>query len=89
MSQSEPERIDVVWSTEARSDLRNIERNLALDILHCLDRYLKTRTGDIKRLKSPLSGFRLRCGDYRIFFDQPSSNSMEILAVRHRREAYR
>jgi len=42
----------------------------ALDILHCIDRYITTRNGDVKKLKLPMTGFRLRCGDYRIFFKQ-------------------
>jgi mRNA-degrading endonuclease RelE of RelBE toxin-antitoxin system len=36
-----------------------------------------------------LTGFRLRCGDYRVFFDQKNENSIEIIGVRNRREAYR
>jgi mRNA-degrading endonuclease RelE of RelBE toxin-antitoxin system len=48
-----------------------------------------TRSGDVKSLKSPLTGFRLRCGDYRIFFEANNKNALEIIGVRHRREAYR
>jgi mRNA-degrading endonuclease RelE of RelBE toxin-antitoxin system len=82
-------RVSVVWSPDARTDLRSIARETALQILHCVDRYLSNRTGDVKKLKLPLSGFRLRCGDYRVFFDSRGDNSIGILAVRHRREAYR
>jgi len=60
-----PQPIAVVWAPEARADLRAIARDAAMQILHCLDRYLANRTGDVKKLKSPLTGFRLRCGDYR------------------------
>ena len=86
---SAPERIAVVWSPEARAELRAIDRETALQILHCLDRYLGNRTGDMKKLKPPLSGFRLRCGDYRVFFDHKDENTIAITAVRNRREAYR
>ena len=86
---STPDRIGVVWSPEARSDLRAIDREIAIQILHCLDRYLSARTGDVKKLKPPLTGFRLRCGDYRLFFDQRDENSINVIAVRNRREAYR
>jgi mRNA-degrading endonuclease RelE of RelBE toxin-antitoxin system len=79
----------VVWSPEARAELRAIDRETALQILHCLDRYLGNRTGDMKKLKPPLSGFRLRCGDYRVFFDHKDENTIAITAVRNRREAYR
>ena len=84
-----PERIAVVWSPEARADLRAIERTVAVQILHCVDRYLANRTGDVKELKPPLAGFRLRCGNYRVFFDPNDETIIEITGVRHRREAYR
>jgi mRNA-degrading endonuclease RelE of RelBE toxin-antitoxin system len=72
-----------------RQDLRRIDRETALDILHCTDRYLTTRVGDVKKLKPPQSGYRLRCGDYRLFFEYMGESTIEILGVRHRREAYR
>jgi hypothetical protein len=57
-----PERIAVIWSPEARANLRAIEREIAMQILHCIDRYLASRTGDVKKLKPPRTDFRLRCG---------------------------
>ncbi len=32
-----PKRIAVLWSPEARDDLRAIDRETAIEILHCLD----------------------------------------------------
>ena len=84
-----PERIAVIWSPEARADLRAIDREPARQILYCMDRYLASRSGDVKRLKPPHTGFRLRCGDYRVFFDQKDENTIEVTSVRNRREAYR
>lgn len=84
-----PERIAVRWSTEARADLRAIDREPALQILYCLDRYLATRSGDVKKLKPPRTGFRLRCGDYRVFFDMKNEDTIEVTTVRHRKDAYR
>ena len=84
-----PERIAVIWAVEARADLRAIDREVALQILHCTDRYLVSRTGDVKKLKPSLPGFRLRCGDYRVFFDPKDENTIAITAVRHRSQAYR
>ena len=66
-----------------------IDGKTALEILYCIDHYLATHTGDVKRLKPPLTGFRLRCGDYRVFFDAKDEKTIHITAVRHRREAYR
>ena len=84
-----PERIAVLWSPEARADVRAIDRETAMKILHCVGRYLGNRTGDVKKLKPPRTGFRLRCGDYRVFFDHEGENTIEITGVRNRREAYR
>jgi mRNA-degrading endonuclease RelE of RelBE toxin-antitoxin system len=89
VSEDTSERIAVIWSPEARANLRAIDRETALQILYCVDRYLASRNGDLKRLKPPLTGFRLRCGDYRVFFDHKGENTIEITGVRNRREAYR
>jgi mRNA-degrading endonuclease RelE of RelBE toxin-antitoxin system len=60
-----------------------------MQILYCVNRYLGSRSGDVKKLKPPLNGFRLRCGDYRVFFVHKSENAIGITGVRNRREAYR
>ncbi len=86
---SEPQRLAVIWSPEARADLRARDRETALQILYCVDRYLASRNGDVKKLKPPGTGFRLRCGDYRIFFELHDENTIEITGVHNRREAYR
>jgi hypothetical protein len=39
-----PQRIAVIWSPEGRADLRAIDRETAMQILHCVDRYLANRT---------------------------------------------
>jgi mRNA-degrading endonuclease RelE of RelBE toxin-antitoxin system len=82
-------RVAVIWAPDARSDLRSVDRETAMQILYCIDRYLTNRTGDVKKLKPPLVGLRLRCSDYRVFFDQKSENTIEIIGVRNRRQAYR
>ncbi|HEY6304474.1 MAG TPA: type II toxin-antitoxin system RelE/ParE family toxin [Candidatus Acidoferrum sp.] len=84
-----PERISVLWAPAARADLRAIDREQAMQVLYCVDHYVTSRTGDVKRLKPPLIGFRLRCGDYRVFFNLKNNDTIEIAAVRHRKEAYR
>ena len=89
MSEEKAPRLSIRWSVEARADLRSIDRETALDILHCADRYLATRNGDVKKLKPPQTGFRLRCGDYRLFFEFRDEITIEVIGVRHRREAYR
>jgi mRNA-degrading endonuclease RelE of RelBE toxin-antitoxin system len=82
-------RTAILWSPEARADLRAIDRETAMQILHAIDRYMASRAGDVKKLKPPRTGFRLRAGDYRVFFDPKDETTIEITGVRNRREAYR
>jgi mRNA-degrading endonuclease RelE of RelBE toxin-antitoxin system len=89
VTEDAPDRISVAWSPEARTELRAIDREPAIQILLCIDRYLSSRAGDVKKLKPPETGFRLRCGEYRVFFDYRDETTIEITGVRHRREAYR
>jgi mRNA-degrading endonuclease RelE of RelBE toxin-antitoxin system len=79
----------VIWSPEARSDLRAIDRETALRILRAIDMYLATGAGDVKRLRPPRHEFRLRVGDYRILFLRKEELTIEILRVLHRKDAYR
>ena len=84
-----PERIALIWSPEARTDLRAIDRETAMQILYCVDRYLASRQGDVKKLKPPLTGLRLRCGEYRLFFEFTAPSTIEGTGVRHRSAASR
>jgi mRNA-degrading endonuclease RelE of RelBE toxin-antitoxin system len=58
-------------------------------IPHGLARFTQTEEGDVKRLQDiEPPEFRLRVGTYRIrFYDH--GDTIEILAVKHRSEAYR
>ena len=69
--------------------MRAIDQPTALRILHSLARFLVSGEGDVKRLRviEPPE-LRLRVGDYRVrFYDH--GESIRILAIKHRREAYR
>jgi mRNA-degrading endonuclease RelE of RelBE toxin-antitoxin system len=82
-------RLAIRWEGGARAQLRGIDRGTALDILHCIDRFLVTHAGDVKKLHGIKLRYRLRCGDYRIFFTPDSAAGIAVTAVLHRREAYR
>ena len=84
-----PERLAVIWSPAARTELRAIDREAALQILYCIDRYLRTRVGDVKKLRPPRTEYRLRWGDYRVFFAFKDPRTVEITGVRNRQQAYR
>jgi len=82
-------RLAIIWSSEAQHQLRAIDRETAMQILNCVDRYTKTREGNVKKLQPPLTGFRLRCGDYRLVFERRGEHTIEIASVCHRSKAYR
>lgn len=83
-----PKRV-VIWSPQARVDLRSIDRIQAVQILESIDRYLTTGTGDVIHLQPPRIEFRLRVGDYRVLFVPRAEATIEVMRVRHRSEAYR
>ena len=80
----------VLWSPEARADLRAIDRDTALRLLKALDRFLKTEAGNVKQLEGfepPL--FRLRIGAWRFIYRRAGDDAIEVVRVRNRKEAYR
>jgi mRNA-degrading endonuclease RelE of RelBE toxin-antitoxin system len=79
----------IAWTDQARADVRDIDRDTAIDLLHGLARFVATEEGDVKRLQGiEPPEFRLRLGDYRVRF-QDLGESIEILRVRHRKDPYR
>jgi len=85
-----PQPVAVVWSPEARADLRAIERDTTLRLLKSLDRFLKTGAGNVKQLEGfnpPL--FRIRIGAWRLIYRKQVDNVIEVVRVRNRKDAYR
>jgi mRNA-degrading endonuclease RelE of RelBE toxin-antitoxin system len=79
----------IAWTDQAKADVRAIDQQTAMRILHGLARFAQTGEGDVKRLQDiDPPELRLRVGAYRIrFYDH--GESIEVLAVKHRSEAYR
>jgi mRNA-degrading endonuclease RelE of RelBE toxin-antitoxin system len=79
----------IAWTARAKADLRAIDPQTAMQILHRLARFLETDEGDIKHLRDvEPPECRLRVGSYRIRFHD-HGDTIEILTVKHRSEAYR
>jgi hypothetical protein len=79
----------VVWAEQARTDVRGIEKQTALQVLKTLARYAQTGQGDTKQLEDvepPV--IRLRAQDYRVFF-RDQGEYLEISRVLNRKDAYR
>ena len=79
----------ILWSEAARTDIRRLDRDMAMRIFAALHRFAETGEGDIKKLQGESDDLRLRIGDYRVRFTEETDNTLLILSVRHRREAYR
>jgi plasmid stabilization system protein ParE len=79
----------IVWTEQAKADVRGIERPIAMQILKTLARYAWTGEGNTKQLQGiepPL--IRLRAQDHRVFL-RDKGESLEISRVLDRKEAYR
>jgi len=77
-----------LFTETARSDLRRIDREQAMNILLALTRFGQTGEGDVKQLKGS-KDFRLRVGDYRVRMRLSKDGTIRIAQVKHRKEAYR
>jgi mRNA-degrading endonuclease RelE of RelBE toxin-antitoxin system len=79
----------VVFTDQAKADLRAIPQPVAIQILRTLARFLESEEGNVKRLQGvepPL--YRLRTQDHRVIF-RDLGNSIEVTRVRDRKDAYR
>ncbi len=85
----------IVFSEQAKADIRAIPQQTAMQILTAIHRLAETGAGRVKALQGESGEMRLRVGDFRVRFTQEASQSQEgeavlrIHAVRNRKQAYR
>lgn len=82
----------IVFSDQAKTDIRAIPRQTAMQILTAIHRPAETSAGRVKTLKGQSGERRLRVGDFRVRFTEESdvgAGTLRIHAVRNRKEAYR
>jgi hypothetical protein len=79
----------IVWTDQAKANLRAIDQPLPSVSYILWPGCWATGEGDVNRLQDiDPPEFRLRVGNYRVRFHD-SGDAIEILSVKHRREAYR
>jgi plasmid stabilization system protein ParE len=79
----------IVWTDQAKADVRAIEQSIAIQILKTLGRYVLTGEGATKQLKGVTPPMiRLRAQNHRVFFRE-QEDSLKIERVLDRKEAYR
>ncbi|MGH2364391.1 MAG: type II toxin-antitoxin system RelE family toxin [Chloroflexota bacterium] len=81
----------VVWTRPAVDDLRRLDRSAAERVRRAVRRLAEEHSGDVTRLQGVVPPeWRLRVGDWRVRFGYDfEAQTIQILRVRHRREAYR
>ncbi|MCE5306734.1 MAG: type II toxin-antitoxin system RelE/ParE family toxin [Acidobacteriales bacterium] len=79
----------IVFSDQARTDVRAIPQRIAMNILTAIQRLAETGAGRVKTLQNQDGDRRLRVGDYRVRFTVEYPETLYVHTVRHRREAYR
>ena len=79
----------IVWTQQARADLRAVEQPIALQILRTLGRFVLTGEGAVKQLQGVSPPMRrLRAQNHRVFFRE-QGEAIVVLRVLDRKDAYR
>lgn len=79
----------IEWTETARKGLAKLDKDSARRIKRAVERFAQTTAGDVKKLQGiDPPEYRLRVGDYRVRFDQ-HDETIRVLRVRNRKEAYR
>ena len=79
----------VQWTKRALRVVSRLDRPTRERIIHGVESFATTGQGDVKRLKGALQGlYRLRVGEWRVFFSKEQDHLLLIRAVRPRSDAY-
>ena len=81
--------ITVLWDPRAVRDMRRLDPPVASQIRDAVHHYATTRQGDMRPLRPPLVGCRLRVGDWRVRLRFAGPDLIHIEHVLHRSQAYR
>ena len=79
----------IVFSDEAKADIRAIPQHIAMNILTSIHRLAESGTGRVKELKGQSGEKRLRVGDFRVRFTEEHPDTFHIHTVKNRKDAYR
>lgn len=80
---------EIEWTETALEHMAVLDKGIARRVKQAVERLADTGAGNVKRLQGfDPPEYRLRVGDYRVRFHQ-EGETICILQVRNRREAYR
>ena len=81
--------MEIEWTETALDDMAGLDQGIARRVRLSVERFAKAGAGNVKRLQGiDPPEYRLRVGDYRVRFHL-DDETLRILRVRNRREAYR
>jgi len=81
--------MDVEWTETALDDMAALDKGIARRVKQAVERFADSGAGSVKRLHGiDPPEYRLRVGDYRVRFHM-DDETVRVLRVRNRREAYR
>ena len=80
----------ITFTTRARQELRQLDRQTASRIVAALERFAEIRHGDVRKLQGRAGEMRLRVGDWRVLFEYgDDGETVVVLRVLPRGRAYR
>ena len=79
----------VEWTESSLDDMAALDKGIARRVKQAVERFAETGAGSVKKLQGiDPPEYRLRVGDFRVRFEL-DGETVRILRVRNRREAYR
>jgi mRNA interferase RelE/StbE len=79
----------ILLSKHANHDFEKLPKKLMIQIGEVIDDISEDPfVLDIKKLKTPFEGFRVRSGNYRILFTMVEK-TIVIYSIKHRKDAYK
>ncbi len=81
----------IVFARSARKELEDLPQGVKIRILNRIERLSKSpRPADVRKLVGSECLWRLRIGDYRVIYGVYDERKLvDIVHIRHRRDAYR
>ncbi len=81
----------IVFARSARKELQALDHTIAVRILEHIEALaLKPRPSGVKKLEGATDLWRIRVGDWRVVYRLSDRERLiDVIAVRHRRDAYR
>lgn len=81
---------EIAYARSAVRDLDKLSPSDRAQILRGIQRYAQTESGDVKKLQvDKTANWRLRVGDWRVFFDKDTAKRiLTIKVISNRKDSY-